>query len=192
MHMATDKIIERLRKLRVLTERGATEGERAAAQTMYQNLLNQYGLRDDDITQAAPPKTLVRVAVRTYDRQGVKIAAQVYRALFDQSGIVHYWSTQKRGYHAFDVPENKAAEFGRLAAQHVEAFRDFAQQQKETLYKAYLDANDLYPASAETEYIDSSDLTPEELMQWAMRAAATKAAPRTPNTPETRQIPDKR
>ena len=190
--MATDKIIERLRKLRVLTERGATEGERAAAHKLYQDLLDQYGLRDDDITQTASPETLVRVAVRTYDQQGVKIAAQVYRTMFDRSGVVHVWSTKKRSYHAFDVPENKAAEFGRLAAQHVKTFRDFAQQQKETLYKAYLDANDLYPASAETEYIDSSDLTPEELMQWAMREAATKAAPRTPSTPETRQIPDKR
>lgn len=177
--------IDRLRRIQKLATEGATEGERQTAAGLLERLLGQYGLTEADLS--SPVK---RVAIRTRNDHGVLVAAMVFRHMFDQTGEIPIWRSKKSGYTVFDAPADRADEFEAEATRHVRAFFRYVEKQMRTLVEGYVARNQLYPASGEAVEVDTATMSADALMAWAMRQAATQAAPSLPAA-KSRQIETK-
>ena len=181
------QLIDRLKRIHALAQQGATEGERTAAASLLGTLLNRHGLTIDDLSE----QKLERVAIRTRNDTGLIVACMVYRHAFDvTANHIPVWDSKAAGYHVFEVPAARAAEFEEEATRHVRQFFKYVESQMRTLAEAYVAKNDLYPASQEPTIVDPKSMSDADIMAWAMREAAIKAAPALPAA-KSRQITGK-
>lgn len=173
--MPNPKLIQRIQKLRTLAERGATEGERNTARLLCKQLMQQHGITENNLAE----KQFVKVTINVKNEHGLLVAVQAYRKMFDEPGDgFSIWQSRKTGHYIFQTPKDRSAAFKAFATDHVNNFFAFVQNRMKQLASGYIEANNLYADSQETQYIDPEDMTSEELLAWAIRSAAASAAPK--------------
>lgn len=173
--MGKDKIIERLLKIKALSERGK-EGERENARKLLNSLMEKYGIKPEDLDSDKQDMYMaftgngnfdidlfVQVAARQFrgrNDPGVKNLRKVPKHLIRQLSKLGYGPANSNV-----AIECTKADFIEIVSTF-EIYKQDLRKQAKTFFYAYLDANDLLvPAS------DEKRQPTEEELERAMSAA---------------------
>jgi len=149
--MKRKKLIEQLKKLRVLAERGATVHERDTAQRMFDTICRTHGITPDLLIDVREVRFF---DVKTeYDR---KLLVQIVCAVLDSRDFSIWRQGKKRNKRGFELTEAEFVKVDRL----YRIYRADFQTQIDRAYRAFVEANDIYPATAKGG--DSDKLTQDE------------------------------
>ena len=149
--MKRKKLIEQLKKLRNLAERGATEHERDAAQRMYDTICRTHDITPDELVDVREVRFF---DVKTeHDR---KLLVQIVCAVLDLTDFSVWKQGRKRNKLGFELTE---AEFVKIERMYRIYRADF-RKQIDRAYRAFVEANRIYPATAHSGHSD--ELTAEE------------------------------
>ena len=154
--MKRKKIIEQLKKLKVMIDRGATDGERAAAQHIFDALCQANSITPDELCDVRSVRFFT--CKTEYERRLLlQIVCAVLNVHSSDAGFSVWKEGRKRNSRGFELTE---AEFVKVERLYRIYRKDF-QKEVERTYRAFVQANNIFPAAqrqAEQERI----LTQEE------------------------------
>lgn len=158
--MKRKKLIEQLKKLRTLAERGATEHERDAAQRMFDTICRTHNITPDELADVREVRFF---EVKTdYDR---KLLVQIVCAVLDSRDFDVWKQGQKRNKRGFALTEAEYVKIERL----YRIYRADFQKQIDRAYRAFVEANRIYPATARSGNADElTQAEYDELLQVVM------------------------
>lgn len=148
--MKRKKVIEQLKKLRNMIERGATEHERDTAQRIYDALC-----RNHDVT---PDELFDTKSVKFFTFKGEherRLLSQIIAAVTNSTDFSVWRQGRKRTVHGFELTETEYVKAELL-------FRVYGgdlRKEMDRTYRAFLETNKIFPATARES---CDDLTPEE------------------------------
>lgn len=148
--MKRKKLIEQLKKLRGLIERGATEHERDTAQRIYDTLCQTHSITQGELFETKSVKFFTFKG--EHERQ---LLAQIVAAVTDSTTFSVWKQGRKRTVCGFELTEAEYVKAERL----FRIYRKDLQKEMDRVYHAFLETNRIYPATARTS---SDDITPEE------------------------------
>lgn len=150
--MKRKKLIEQLKKLRGLIERGATEHERDTAQRIFDTLCQTHSITADELFETREVRFF---DVKTdYDR---RLLLQIVAAVLDSTSFSLWKQGRKRNKRGFELTTAEYVKIERL----YRIYRQEIQKEFERTYKAFVECNHIYPDTARTSHADD-DITPEE------------------------------
>ena len=157
-----DKLKAKLEKLKTLAERGVG-GEKAGAEKKFQELLKKNGLTEADLLEDQVNYYLFSY-VFPYRRQ--LLQQIMYKVLGPEGG----------GLYKSKGTRNKLGVYC-TAAQKLEIELDFDfysslfDEEIDLLLEAFIDKQDIYPKDGPVEYVDSSQMTGDQLERWLKKNA---------------------
>lgn len=149
--MKRKKLIEQLRKLRGLIERGATEHERDTAQRIFDTLCQTHGITADELFE---PKSVRMFAFKGEHER--RLLLQIVAAVTDSTTFSTYKQGRKRTLRGFELSDAEFVKVERL----FRIYRKDMAKEMDRVYHAFLETNKIYPATASVR--DADDITPEE------------------------------
>ena len=149
--MKRKKLIEQLRKLRGLIERGATEHERDTAQRIYDTLCQTHGITADELFE---PKSVKMIAFRGEHER--RLLFQIVAAVTDSTNSSVFQQGKKRTSRGFELTDAEFVKVDRL----FRIYRKDMAAEMDRVYRAFVETNKIYPATARVN--DADDITPEE------------------------------
>ena len=165
--MKRKKLIEQLKKLRTLAERGATEHERDTAQRMFDTICQTHSITPDELFDVREVRFF---EVKTkYER---RLLAQIVAACLDTRDFSVWKKGRKRNQLGFELTEAEHIQVDRLYRTYRAAF----EKEIERTYRAFIAVNDVYPKSTR---VNTSDLTEDELAELKQIMAMSMVIPKT-------------
>lgn len=165
--MKRKKLIEQLKKLRTLSERGATEHERDTAQRMFDTICQTHGIALHEIVDVREVRFFE--VKSKYDR---RLLVQIVAVCLDTKDFSLWKKGRKRNQLGVELTEAEYVQVGRL----YHAYRAAFEKEIERTYRAFIQANDVYPKSTK---MDKSELTAEELEELCQIMAMSTVIPKT-------------
>lgn len=154
--MKRKKIIEQLKKLNVMIARGATDGERAAAQRVFDALCRANNITPDELCDVRSVRFFT--CKGEYERRLLlQIVCAVLNVHSGDAGFSVWREGRKRNSRGFELTEAEYIKIERL----YRIYRKDFQKEVERTFHAFVQANDIFPTAqrqAEQERI----LTQEE------------------------------
>lgn len=133
--MTREQAVEKLKRLKALIDRPGTEGEREAAQALYDSLLEKYQIEEK---QVAPE--IKKRWFRFKTKLERKLLIQIFYAV---TGDATFWEKVDHRRHdlGVDCTEAEKIEIEFL----YNFYREALNKDLETFISAFISANDIYP-----------------------------------------------
>ncbi len=151
-------IIEKLKKVKELAERGV-EGEAQAAKEKLDILLNKYGLTLKDLEEVKTNEYKFKY-VTVYEK---KIMIQCISKVLDNPQLTYSWYKDKKKEFFVEMTEWQFIEATSLIKFHIKQFRKEVKERMKAFFSAYCSKHTLFADSAEG---GDAKMTPEEIALW--------------------------
>lgn len=158
--MTRDKVLAKLKHLKVLSEQGIG-GEATTAQILYDKISKKYDISDEELQQLGYDK-VERRWFKYSDELSKQLATQIF---YKVTGSPTYWTkTDKRKKQiGVDCTELEYDEIKFYHSFYMEHFR----KELDIFFRAFINVNDIYPNSSARLYEENTsedrELTKEEL-----------------------------
>ena len=152
--MEYEKIIDKLKKLQALAERGE-KGEALAAKRVLDELCEKNGIKLEDLFEEK------KELIPYNDPQAKKILFQCYCKVTNLTEI-SYYKYRKTNIVSFELTKSQEIDLRGMFEFYFEQFKKERKKQLEILTKAFISKHDIYSDSAEASH---EELTPQKLQE---------------------------
>lgn len=167
-----EDILDTLKKIKRLVDGGATEGERAAAQSRLEALMEKHGVTPEQLAEPDADELWI-MRIRLKNKAEFALAVQVLGVVTHSSKVrIH---KIRRGLLGYRCTRLQHMEFEELLPYYLKAYR----KQQEEFMNMFIQANRLFPEVEEGEE-ETAPLTPEQLEKLMRMLAGAKAISKTP------------
>lgn len=159
--MTRERILSRLRHLKVLAEQGVG-GEATTAQELYEKISNKYNVTDEELEKLNVDK-VEKYWFKYKDELSKRLATQIFYMV---TGSAEYWVKTDKRYKMLGV-ECTQLEHDEIVFLHTFYMKHF-KEELDIFFKAFVNVNNLFPNSSARLYKPNSDdedtkLTQEEI-----------------------------
>ena len=156
--MEYEKIIDKIKKLQALAERGE-KGEALAAKRALDELCEKNGIKLEDLFEEK--KELVEFKLPYNDPQAKKILFQCYCKVTNLAEIC-YFKYRKTNIISFKLTKSQEIDLRGMFEFYFKQFKKERKKQLEILTKAFISKHNIYSDSAEVSH---EELTPQKLQE---------------------------
>lgn len=163
MHEIDDKILDRLKKLRALAERGVG-GEKSTAQKKLNKLLKENNLTLESLDEVTPQYFLFKYTNKHTYRLLLQIMHKVVTpSLPDDLPLNYYKSKGTRNkIGIYCTPAQKLE-----IELDYEFYTELLDREIDTLLSAFIQKQDIFPANGPVSHIDPTEMSAEDLQELA-------------------------
>lgn len=157
--MEYEKIIDKIKKLQTLAERGE-KGEALAAKRALDELCEKNGIKLEDLFEEK--KELVDFKLPYNDPQAKKILFQCYCKVTNLSEI-NYFKHRKTNVVTFELTKSQEIDLRGMFEFYFKQFKKEKKKQLEILTKAFISKHNIY--SDDNEGLSHEEMTPQKLQE---------------------------
>lgn len=158
--MTRDKILSKLRHLKILAEQGVG-GEATGAQSLYEKISKKYDISDEEL-QGLELEKVEKRWFKYKDELSKKLATQVF---YKVTGSTVYWVRKDKRFKEIGV-ECTQLEYDEILF-YYNFYMGHFRKELDIFFRAFVNANDIFPNASARLYEGNDDndskLTKEEL-----------------------------